>query len=38
MENYDHMMQSGNVQTEMNSMMGPAAANGVLGGSFGSAF
>jgi len=38
MENYDHMMQSGNVHTEMNSMMGPAAANGVLGGSFGSAF
>jgi hypothetical protein len=40
MESYDNMMQSGNVQTEMNSMMnmGPAAANGVLGGSFGSAF
>jgi hypothetical protein len=41
MENYDHMMQTGNVQTEMNSPMmnmGPAAANGVLGGSFGSAF
>lgn len=41
MQSYDHMMQGGNVQTEMNSPMfdtGPTAANGVLGGSFGSAF
>jgi hypothetical protein len=41
MESYDHMMQPGQVRTEMNEPMmnmGPAAANGVLGGSFGSAF
>jgi hypothetical protein len=36
MESYDHMMQSGNVNTEMN--MGPAPANGVLGSSFGASF
>jgi hypothetical protein len=41
MDSYDNMMQSGQVRTEMNEPMmnmGPAAANGVLGGSFGSAF
>ena len=41
MDSYDNMMQSGSVRTEMNEPMmnmGPAAANGVLGGSFGSAF
>ena len=41
MDSYDNMMQSGPVRTEMNEPMmnmGPAAANGVLGGSFGSAF
>ena len=41
MESYDHMMQGGNVQTEMNSPMmnmGPAPANGVLGSSFGASF
>jgi hypothetical protein len=42
MESYDHMMQGGNVHTEMNSPMmnmGPAPANGVLGSSaFGSSF
>lgn len=41
MDSYDNMMQSGPVQTEMNEPMmnmGPTAANGVLGGSFGSAF
>jgi hypothetical protein len=39
MESYDHMMQGGNVNTEMNSpYMGPAPANGVLGHSFGASF
>ena len=39
MESYDHMMQGGNVNTEMNSpYMGPAPANGVLGNSFGASF
>ena len=40
MGSYDHMMQP-NARTEMNGgmmSMGPAAANGVLGGAFGSAF
>lgn len=40
MESYDHMMQP-NAHTQMNGgmmNMGPAAANGVLGGAFGSAF
>ena len=40
MGSYDHMMQP-NARTEMNGgmmNMGPAAANGVLGGAFGSAF
>jgi hypothetical protein len=36
MEPRDHMMQSGMNGGMMS--MGPAAANGVLGGSFGSAF
>lgn len=36
---YDHMMHSGSNMHEMNGpMMGPMAANGVLGGSFGAAF
>jgi hypothetical protein len=40
MESYDHMMQGGNVNTEMNNpyMGGPAPANGVLGSSFGASF
>ena len=40
MESYDHMMQP-NARPQMNGgmmSMGPAAANGVLGGAFGSAF
>lgn len=37
--NYDHMMQSRPIMNEpVGSMMGPMAANGVLGGSFGAAF
>lgn len=40
MDSYDHMMPSrgGNATMPEFSMMGPMAANGVLGGSFGSAF
>jgi hypothetical protein len=40
METYDNMLGGGNrgAQMDYGSMMGPMAANGVLGGSFGSSF